>query len=186
MSDGTNVFTYPRILANSSTAAQSSTFATDTYITNSNIAPPAAADIKAKGQYHCVFDMTKTNVGTATPIITVRFGVNGTTADAAVLQWTLGAGTAAVDTAVIEIWATFRSVGPSTSAVLQGTLKILHTAATGTGLTSTADKALTPFAVTTSAGFATTPSGGYIGVSFNGGSSFSGTVQQVQATLIQP
>lgn len=182
--DGTNFASYPTQLSNSNTAAQSSTFAADTYITGSNVTV-AAGDFKAKGVYHARFDMTKTAAGVATPILNVRIGTGASTSDTAILTFTLGAGTAATDTATFDLWVNFRSVGSGTSAVFQGTLIVNHTATSATGITSTADKALTPFALTTSSGFASN-SATQLGLSFNGGTSFSGTLQQVIAELMQP
>lgn len=169
--------------SNASTSSVSAAYSSDTYLAGSSIVIPAGA-WKAKGQYHCVFDMAKTNVGTATPTVILRMGTLGTTSDAAILTFTLGAGTAVADTGWIELFATFRTIGSGTSAVLQGTLKVYHTAASGSGLTSTADKSLIPFALTTSSGFNSTTQT-TIGLSFNGGASFSGTNTMVQAQLIQ-
>ena len=56
-SDATNLASYPAQLVNSSVASQSPT-TSDVYLTGSNIVV-TAGDMKAKGQYKCVFDMTK-------------------------------------------------------------------------------------------------------------------------------
>lgn len=182
--NATNYVGYPTNIYNSNTAAQAASFAADTYITGSNVVV-AAGDWKAKGIYHCRFDMTKTAAGTAAPALTVRIGTNGSTADTAILTFTLGAGTAATDTAVFDLYVTFRSVGSGTSAVVEGVLTVWHTAASGAGITSTVDKSLTPFTLQTSSGFASNAATN-LGVSFNGGASFSGTLQQVIAELKQP
>jgi hypothetical protein len=96
-SDGTNVGAYPGQLVNSSTATVSAGYVADTYLTGSSVVI-AAGDFKQKGQYHCIFDMVKTAAGTATPIVTVRIGTAGTTADTGLITFTFAAGTAAVDT----------------------------------------------------------------------------------------
>jgi hypothetical protein len=182
-SDGTNFSSYPQGLCNSNTAAQASSFAADTYITGSNVVV-AAGDWKAKGQYHVRFDMTKTAAGVAAPVLTVRIGTAGTIADTGILTFTLGIGTAAIDAGVFDLWVTFRSVGSGTAAVVQGTLMVWHNLSAA-GLTTTADKSLTPFTLQTSSGFASNAATN-LGVSFNGGTSFSGTIQSVDATLEQP
>jgi hypothetical protein len=166
---------------NSNTASVSASYAADTYLAGSAVVV-AAGDFKAKGQYRCIFDMVKTNVGTATPIITVRVGTAGTSSDTAQLTFTFGAGTAVADTGTFEVIVNWRSVGSGTSAVVQGICRGQHNLAT-TGLFNNA--AAWTIVGTPSSGFnsstATT-----IGVSFNGGSSFSGTNTVVQAILEQP
>ena len=137
--------------------------------------------MKAKGQYHCVFDMAKT-AGTGAIIVTVRVGTTGTVAsDAAILTFTFGAGTAVADSGVFEVWASFRTVGSGTSAVMVGSCQVNHQLAT-TGLINNA--ATWPIIGVVSSGFnsstATT-----IGVSFNGQTTFAGTNTMVQATLEQ-
>ena len=127
--------------------------------------------------------MVKTAAGTATPIFTVRMGTLGTTADAAILTLTFAAGTAAVDTGIFELWVNFRTVGSGTSAVIQGVI-ICHHHLAATGLTTTGAAGVGVI-VGTSAGFdSTTPK--ILGVSFNGGTSFSGTNTLCQAQLIMP
>src|SRR5262245_48345753 len=51
----------------------------DVYLAGSFIAFPRAPKIGTR--YRCTFDTVKTGAGTATPIITVRFGTAGTTGD---------------------------------------------------------------------------------------------------------
>jgi hypothetical protein len=98
----------------------------------------------------------------------VRTGTAGTTADTSRGTPTLSAGTAATDTGVFEVWAFFRSVGSGTSAVLQMGLALQGQPTTGLS-------SLLKGAVVTSSGFDSTTAGLGIGVSFNGGASFSGT-----------
>jgi hypothetical protein len=178
--DGTNYSAYPLQLSNASVASVSAGYAADTYLAGSSIAV-AAGDFKAKGIYHCVFDMVKTAAGTATPIIIVRVGTLGTTGDAAQLTFTFGAGTAVADTGMFELWVNWRTVGSGTAAVVQGICKGIHNLAT-TGLFNNA--AVWTIVGTPSAGF-NSSTATIMGVSFNGGASFSGTNTLVQASITQ-
>jgi len=168
-------------LFNASTASQSG-FSSDTYLTNSNIAIPAN-NPQAKTMYRCVFRATKTGAGTATAVINVRIGTNGTTADTARCVITFPtAQTAATDSALMEIWATFRSVGGGTSAVLQVAFR-MHRTNTTTGFISTGGLQVT-FIDVTSSGFDSTVANSIIGVSINAGASANWTVALAQAELI--
>ena len=155
-------------------------YAADTYLAGSAITIPTAGAWRAGTRYRCVFDMAKTAAGVATPIITVRMGTLGTTADASVLALTFGAGTAAADTGIFELLLTFRTVGSGTAAVVQGVARCSHNLV-ATGLTSTGAGGV-GILTGTSAGFNSTTQT-VIGVSFNGGASFSGTCTLVQAAL---
>lgn len=150
---------------------------TDTYLTGSNLAIPSGFPIVGS-EYRCVFDVTKTNAGLVAPVITLRIGTAGTTADAAVLTFTMGAGTGAVDTGIFEIRARFRTVGAGTSAVLVGLLRLTSNLTT-TGI-SNAVKAR----VVVSAGFNSTTANLIIGCSYNAGSAAVHTVEQVNSELI--
>jgi hypothetical protein len=167
------------VLTAFSTATVSAGFAANTYMAGSGIAVPATGAFVAGSSYHAVFDMVKTAAGTATPIITVVIGTAGTTGDAARLTFTFGVGTAVVDTALIEVWAHFRTVGSGTAAVLVGVCTITHALA-ATGITTTGASGAGQIAVV-SAGFDSTPANQKIGVCFNGGSLFSGTCTLVEA-----
>lgn len=162
---------------NTSVAQQGAGFASDTYLTGSSIAIPSGAPYVGS-MYKLIFDMTKTGAGVATPILTLRIGTAGTTADAAICVFTFGAGTAAIDSGLFEINAVFRTVGSSTAAVLQGNACLTNNLTT-TGL-SNAVKAVN----TTSSGFNSTTASLIIGLSFNGGASFVGTNQLVRSQLI--
>ena len=164
-------------LKNTSTTSQGAGFAADTYLTGSNITLPTGGPVVGT-TYKLTFDVTKTAAGTATPIIQVRIGTLGTTGDASILTFTFGAGTAAIDTGIFEIIATFRTVGSGTSAVLQGITRLVNNLTT-TGI-SNAKKSVS----TTSSGFNSTTAGLIIGVSYNGGTSASHTVQLVRAELM--
>jgi hypothetical protein len=164
-------------IENASTANQTG-FAADTYLVGSSIAIPSTL-LKAKTLYRLVFDMVKTAAGTAAFAINVRVGTAGTTADAARLTFTFGAGTAAIDTGTFEILAHIRNIGAS--AVLVGICRCTHHLA-ATGLISTGASG-TGILTVTSAAFDSTVANLIIGASVNGGASFSGTNTLVQSEL---
>jgi hypothetical protein len=163
-------------LFNQSTAAQGAGFATDTYVTGSNILIPSQRP-RVGSTYRCLISMSKTAAGTATPIVQLRYGTAASTADTSLCSFTFSAGTAATDVGLFEVIATFRAIGSGTSAVVQG-----HCALTSqptTGFSS-----LLHGVQTTSAGFDSTTSNAQLGVSVNGGTSAAWTAQLVQATLL--
>ena len=182
MGNGTNYVAYPADLENTSTATVSGGYAADTYLAGSTITI-AAGDWKVNGAYHCRFDMTKTGAGVATPIITVRMGTLGTTSDATIATLTFLAGTAVIDSGIFDVDVVFRSVGSGTSAVIAVLSSCQHSLA-ATGLTSSG-AAGGGFAGVISAGFNSTTQT-KIGLSFNGGSAFSGTNSIVITSLHQP
>ncbi len=161
----------------SSVATVSAGYAADTYLPGSAVPVPPGGFTNGM-RYVCTFDMVKTAAGSATPAIVVRIGTTGTTADAAILTFTFLAGTAAADTGTFVVSAHFRQAGAA--AVLAGTCECRHALA-ATGLVSTGASGQAQIAVVSSAFDATTP--GFIGVSFNGGASFSGTNTIVEAEL---
>jgi hypothetical protein len=163
---------------NASAANQGAGFSSDTYLTGSSIAIPAGA-LKVGTMYRCVFNVTKTNAGTATPIINVRIGTNGTTGDTSRGTLTFSAQTAATDEGTFEVRVTFRSVGGGTSAVIQSLGQLRHRQSVtglGTGVSEPE--------VATSGGFDSTVANLIIGLSVNGGASASWTVNLVQAELV--
>lgn len=166
-----------REVYNASVASQGAGFATDTYVTGSSCAVPASS-LQAKTIYHCIIQATKTSAGTATPIIILRFGTNGSTGDAALCTVTFTAGTGATDTGTFEVWATFATVGSGTSAAIIMASQRRHGASvTGFGNLVSEAKAVT------SSGFDSTVANSIIGISLNGGASASWTVNLVQAEL---
>ncbi|MBI3573368.1 MAG: hypothetical protein HY092_04170 [Candidatus Kerfeldbacteria bacterium] len=160
---------------NQSTAAQGAGFAADTYLTGSSIAIPSSG-LKIGTRYHLLFSVSKTAAGTATPIINVRFGTGGSTADTARLTFTFNAGTAVVDVGTFDIFITFRVVGAS--GVMQGVAQVGHSLS-ATGLINTPGQTLQ----VTSGTFDTTVASSILGASVNGGASAAWTVQLVQAEL---
>jgi len=162
-------------LYNQSTAAIGPGFATDTYLTGSDISIPNGS-LKVGSRYHCIFDVSKTAAGIAAPVVTVRFGTTQTTADTAILTFTFLAQTAVADIGTIEIYLTFRQVGAS--AVVQGVAQLRHRLSI-TGL----QNLVSPTLQVTSGSFNSGVSGSIIGVSVNAGTSAAWTVQTVQSEL---
>lgn len=165
-------------LSNSSTVAVAAAYAADTYLAGSAITIPVAGGWRVSTQVHWLFDMVKTAAGTATFIAQVRMGTLGTTGDASVLTLTFAAGTAAIDTGIFDLCVTFRTVGSGTAAVIQGVISCAHHLA-ATGLVSTGASGM-GIILGTSAGFNSTTQT-IIGLSINGGASFSGTNTLVRA-----
>lgn len=157
---------------NQSTATVSAGYAADTYLAGSAILMPSNGPI-AGTQYRCEFDMVKTAAGTAAFTVNVRFGTAGTTADASILSLAFAVGTAAVDTGRFRLGVGFRSVGAGTSAVIVGSIECSHSLA-ATGLVTTGASGFGQI-TTVSAGFNSTTANAILGISVNGGASFSGT-----------
>lgn len=164
-------------IENFSTADQTG-FAADTYLAGSNILVPTSL-IRAGTMYECEFDMTKTGAGTATPIIVVRMGTGGVVGDAARLTFTFAAGTGVIDSGKFKIRAHFRVGGAS--ATMRGEAECSHHLA-ATGLISTGASGYGVI-LASAAAFDATVASSIIGVSFNGGASFSGTNVSVRSKL---
>lgn len=160
-----------------STAQQGSGFSADTYLTGSRIVLPAG--LVAGSRYKLVLDLNKTAAGTGTPVITVRLGTAGSTADTSRAALTFVANTAAADEARVELLVTFRAVGAS--AIIQAVCTFSHQLTT-TGFGGTGAGA-NMIRRATSAAFDATPANTGIGVSVNGGTGAVWTVQLVQAEL---
>lgn len=174
------VTNYPMQISNGSVSGTSGAFATDTYLAGSSCTIPVAGDWTVGETYYCCFDMQKTNAGTAAFTITVRMGTAGAIGDASVLSLAFAAGTAVPDDGVFEVWINFRTVGSGTSAVIQGVARCTHELA-ATGLVTDGASG-TGVIRATSAGFNSTTQT-VIGLSVNGGASFSGSNDMVQARL---
>lgn len=160
-----------------STAGVAGGYASDTTVAGSIVQVPVGA-WRQGTIYHCAFDMTKTAAGSAATVLTLRAGPN--TGSPALAVLTFGAGTAAADSGVFDVYVNFRSVGSGTSAVVQFAASCSHHLA-ATGLISTGASGF-GMVTTTSAGFDSTTFT-TLSVSFNGGASFSGTNTFVQANL---
>jgi hypothetical protein len=126
--------------------------------------------------------MTKTGAGTAAPVIKVKLGSAGTTSDTTIATLTFGVGTAVADTGIFELAVTFRAVGSGTTAVVQSVVECRHLLAV-TGMTTTGASGI-GIILDTSSGFNST-AGSVLGITFNGGTSFSGTNTFVKADYLQ-
>lgn len=156
-------------------------YAADTYLVGSSINLGLVSPLSAQSRYHLLFDVTKTGAGTQTPILVLRFGTLGTTGDAAICTFTFNVQTAVIDNGTFEIFASFRTVGAGTSAMIQGMAMLRHNLAV-TGLGSV-NPAGWQQVLVTSSGFNSTVASSIIGVSVNGGTSASWTTTLVQAEL---
>ena len=163
-----------------STATVSAGYAADTYLAGSSIGVPTGGFV-AGATYNSIFDMVKTAAGSAALVVTLRIGTAASTADAAICTFTFGAGTAAADSGTFMVEAHFRTVGSGTSAVVVGLIECSHALAT-TGLISTGASGFGQLVVVSS-GFNSTIASTFIGLSVNGGASFSGTNTLVETTL---
>lgn len=172
---------YPYLLSNASRSAVTG-YATDTYLAGSVITIPTAGDWSESQTYYCLFDMTKTAAGTAAFTVNVRMGTLGTTGDASVLALAFAVGTAAIDKGRFDVQITFRAVGSGTTAVVAGFMGCSHSLA-ATGLITTGASGYGQVDGT-GAGFNSTTQT-KIGISVNGGASFSGTNTIVQAQLVK-
>jgi len=162
---------------NYSTASSAAGFASDTYVSGSNLNLGAFGGPYIGIRYNFRLVISKTAAGTATPILIVRVGTAGTTADTARLTFTWGPGTAAVDRGEIELECMFATVGSGTAAVLRGKANWSTNLQT-TGLTSTI-KALQ----VNSSGFDSTVANSIIGLSYNGGTSAVHTIEWASAWI---
>lgn len=164
---------------NASTASQGAGFASDTYVTDSDILIPGFS-MQAKTIFRWVISVSKTAAGTATPVYTFRIGAARTTADTSRLVLTGPAQTAAADVGVITLHLVCRNVGAA--GVLQGTVSINHNGAAA-GLANNDASAVEA----TSAGFdnqVAAIAGQFIGLSINGGASAAWTITQVRAEVV--
>lgn len=150
----------------------------DTYITNSNIAMPAAGP-HAGMTVRWVFGISRSGAGTAQPVYTVRFGTGAAVGDSGKLTFTGVAQTNAADVGWHELVVVFRSVGSGTSAVIQGLMWMAHNNTT-TGLANIAQAQI--FSPAASGGFDSTVAGSFIGVSVNPGASSTWVFDTVVVT----
>lgn len=167
--------------SNFSTATVSGGYSSDTYLAGSAIGIPTGG-WTAGAKYTCIFDMVKTAAGTAAFTVNLRIGTGGgVVGDTSVASYAFAVGTAAVDTGRFVLEAYFRTVGSGTSAVIVGSLSCSHALA-ATGLITTGASGWG--AVTNvSSGFDSTIAATTMGISVNGGASFSGTNTYVQTFL---
>jgi hypothetical protein len=170
------------IFTNASAASGQTGFAADQYLAGSLITIPTAGGWAAGSQYRCAFDMSKTAAGVATWAVTIRVGTLGTVSDPSVLSLAgPAAQTAAVDSGWFEVMVTFRAIGAT--AVVVGAVRLTRLTTTAAGFFASAVQVF-PGVGTVSGSF-NASAATKIGVAFNGGASFSGTCQQVQAEYKQ-
>ena len=169
--------TPPPELFSQALAGQGPGFAVDTYLAGSGIVIPPDR-LKAGTRYGLVFDAVKTAAGVAPPVLTLRFGASGSAADAALVQLSFPAQTAAADEGRFSLDVTFRSVGSGSAAVVQAMSGLVHTLAAG-GLANSPG----PVRRATSAGFNSTLANAVLGISLNAGAAAAWTVSLVQARL---
>jgi hypothetical protein len=165
-------------VSNCSNAAQGPGFASDTYLTDSDLIIPSFG-LQTRTKLFWRIQAAKTAAGTATPIYQVRIGAARTTADTSRLSLTGPAQTAAVDIAMIDILVVLRNAGAA--ATLRGTVWITHNTSAATGFANV----ISPVTVGTSAAFdsSAVPGGQFVGLSINGGASAAWTVEQVVAMM---
>lgn len=145
-------------------------FATDTYITGSNLL--IGGRIKVGTILRWTIHATKTAAGLATPIFIVRFGTAGAIGDTARCTLTGPAQTAALDTGTFVVVGIVRA--HSATGVVKASVDLDHSAASAAGF-GNCD------AQVTSGAFDTTVAGLQAGISVNGGASAAWTVQGVTA-----
>lgn len=97
--------------------------AAEGYLLGSALAVPKYG-LQARASFRWRFWATKTAAGVATPIIKVKVGIAGTTADTTRVTHTMPAQTGAADHALIEVIAVLRNVGAA--AVLSSVCRINH------------------------------------------------------------
>lgn len=159
---------------NGSTANQTLTNGV-TYLAGSNVLIPTGK-IKVGTKYRCKFNVVKTAAGTAAPVITIKVGSAGTTADTTRVTLTQTVQTAVIDEGVFEIECVFRVAGAS--AILNAITSLGHRLAV-TGLTTSNHSIIQAL----SAAFDVTPANQQIGVAIDVGASSSWTVHLVTAEL---
>lgn len=169
------------LYVNGSTSTPGAGFASDTYLAGSSINIGTIGAWKAQMIYVCEFEASKTGVGTAALVNTLRMGTAGTTSDTSIQTTTFTVQTGVVDTGLFRQIVSFRTIGSGTSAVVQVTGSILHALAS-TGFTS-AGTAGFERVVNVSSGFDSTTSN-IIGYSVNFGGSANVTITGVQAYLL--
>ena len=170
-----------RIFSNGSSAQQTG-FVGDTYLTGSNVIVPAGT-FAVGGTYHCVFDMTKTGAGVSGIVINIRIGTAGSNTDTTVQSFSFGSGTAVADTGTFDVLINVRASGAT--ATIASVARCAHNLA-ATGLTSTGAAGVAVLSNTTSGTTFNSATATNMGISFQGGVSFAGTANVVQATYTSP
>lgn len=164
-------------LFNASSASQTVAGNSDTYLAGSNIAIPQGK-IKVGTKYRCRFNVVKTAAATAAPVISVRVGTAGTTADTARATLTFAAQTAVADEGWFDVECVFRQSGAT--SLIQAVGNLFHRLVT-TGLNITG---VFTSVLNTGAAFDATGANLKIGLSVNAGASSSWAISVVSAELV--
>jgi hypothetical protein len=166
---------------NASIAAQGAGFATDTWVTDSDLLIPTFG-FQVRSVFQWKISASKTGASTAQPVYSIRIGSTRSTSDTARLALTGPAQTAVADIGTLNITAVVRSIGAT--GVMQGTAWWDHrgtaanTTTSGTGFANDS----TGHVEGTSAGFDMTAiAGQYISLSMNGSTNAAWTLTQVIA-----
>jgi hypothetical protein len=167
-----------RTLTNANTADVTAN-AADTYLTGSGLLVPPGK-VRVGSQMYWTFTCTKTAAGTATAIFTPRFGTAGTTADAALTTFTLGAQTAATDTGMGQMQMVVRTAGAS--GIVQLSFLFNHGLATGGTAAAGMNAQFTQAFTFTSGAVNLSTSDLIFGLSCNPGASGVWTFTQVMVT----
>lgn len=162
---------YGILSRNWSTASQGAGFASDTYITGSNLLIPSFG-MQVGQLYRWWVTFSKTAAGTATPILIVRIGAAGAIGDTARNTMTGQAATAAVSGGIMLAECFVRTV--SATGVTVGSFGfasgVLGPGGGIDNVSGTFDN--------------TAVAGQYVGISLNAGASAAWTVTSVHAELI--
>lgn len=167
-----------RPLTNGTTTSQSISANTNTYITGANLTiPPAGLRVGALFKWVIHMNKSGAQTGTAAPVWTVVYGVNGSVSDTARLTFTGVAQTASVaDDMIVMLDVLVRAVGAGTSGVIEGMYFATHQGAAATQVTGLMNQPTNVIQVT-SGGFDTTPASSIIGLAINLGANTAGTIQ---------
>lgn len=166
----------PTVIAPVAIADQAISAATLTLITGSLVqVPPQGSQI---GTTYCwKIHGTSAAAGTAANTIAVRYGVNGTTADAVVATANTTVGTAATSEYTIEIELTIRTIGAAATAVC----RIQVTNSGTTGFINTTTNVLNG----TMSTFNTTTARPFFSVSLQTGASKTATIRQCTVECVK-
>jgi hypothetical protein len=142
----------------------------------------AAGDFTIGTTYRIIIHVTKSASGTANIVLIVRLGTSGSTSDTNISGFiTLPGGTAVADTGIIDLFMVFKTVGGAGS--VSYVVNLTHNLTT-TGLWNTATQTLIGSFTAGTGGSTTTAT--KIGLSYNGGTSASHTLNVLKAELYRP
>ena len=163
---------------NAAITSQASGFATDTWVTNSDLLIPSWG-LQAKTLFLWTISASKTAAGTVAPIYNIRIGSARTTADTARVTLTGPAQTAIADIGTLWIIATVRNIGAA--GIIQATAWWVHrgTAASNNSGVGFANDTTGHVEGASAAFDMSTLAGQYVSLSLNGGASAAWTTTQV-------